>query len=571
MGGGDRLLRLELTRRRFVGGAFGLLAGGGLLAACGGDSDEGGEAAPTPPEAPPPASTAGTTGASGVPRRGGTLVVSSQADPERIGTNYWGFLGFSLGYVLFDRLWELSPDATAIVPGLAAALPESADGKVYTITLREGVTFHDGTPLTAADVKYTIERQLDPKNVSDAQGSFAAFAFAGQQPLIDGKAKEVPGLKVVDPLTLEITLDNPSGALPYWLTMTMASVIPKGYGSEVGYKEFEHKPIGTGPYKLVSYEPGSSIILERNADYWQPDVGYVDRIEWKLGVDPELAILRIQSGEQDLMFEPVPAGKVNELRDIDAYAEAAFNDCYYVTCSLDHPALKDVKVRQAVHHAIDKEKLVRQLAGLGEPAAGGLFSPLSPYWQDDFPTYPYDPERAKALLAEAGFADGFDVDIFASQDPPTGTIGEAVQADLVAVGIRAKARIEPSEIWFEKVIKNPPGMVVSRWELPYPHGSYVADGAWDSAAIKAGCCNFSKLRSDEIDKLAAEARQTPDSARQVELYKEIDRKTVGEMALWIPLFYPKFAAIHSERVGGFAVPSTPTGDTKFLASYSVEA
>ena len=81
---------------------------------------------------------------------------------------------------------------------------------------------------------------------------------------------QVPGIRVVDPLTVEITLDNPSGALPYWLTMTMASIVPKAYASEVGYEAFEKEPIGSGPYRLASYEPTSSIVLERNADYWQP-------------------------------------------------------------------------------------------------------------------------------------------------------------------------------------------------------------------------------------------------------------------------------------------------------------
>ena len=381
----------------------------------------------------------------------------------------------------------------------------------------------------------------------------------------------MPGIRVVDPLTVEMTLDNPSGALPYWLTMSMASIVPKAYASEVGYETFEKEPIGRGLYRLASYEPTSSIVLERNADYWQPDVGNVDQIEWQIGVDPRAAVLRIQDGEQDLMFEPVPAGKVNELRETPTYVEAPFSDCFYVSCSLDHEALSDLRVRQAVHHAIDKEKLVRQLAGLGEPATGGLFSPLSSYWQAaDFPTYPYDPERATALLAEAGYADGFTVELFASQDPPTGTIGQAVQADLSAVGITVDAKIQPSEVWLEKVLTNPPGMVVSRWELPYPHGSYVVDGAWDSAAIEAGCCNFSNLRSDEVDALAAEARATPDPQRQVELYMEIDRITVGEQALWIPLFYPKFAAVTSERLRGFEIPGTPTGDTKFFARYWIE-
>ena len=571
----------RLTRRSFVGGSLALLAGGSLLAACGGD-DEAAAPAPPPAEEPPAATAAETAPPAATdtatepaeargPVPGGTLLLSSQADPERLGTNYWGFLGFSLGNVLFDRLVELSEDGTSIVPGLAAELPQSPDGKVWTFTLRDGVTFHDGSVLTAEDVKYSIERQLDPENVSDAQGSFAAFGFAGQQDFIDGNADEVPGIRVVDPLTVEMTLDNPSGALPYWLTMTMASIVPKAYASEVGYEAFEKEPVGSGPYRLSSYEPASSIVLERNADYWQPDVGYVERIEWQMGVDPELAVLRIQNGEQDLMFESLPAGKVNELRETPTYLEAPFSDCFYASCSLDHEALSDLRVRQAVHHAIDKEKLVRQLAGLGEPATGGLFSPLSSYWQAaDFPTYPYDPDRATALLAEAGYADGFAVELFASQDPPTGTIGQAVQADLSAVGITVDAKIQPSEVWLEKVLTNPPGMVVSRWELPYPHGSYVVDGAWDSSAIEAGCCNFSNLRSDEVDALAAEARSTPDPDRQIELYMEIDRITVGEQALWIPLFYPKFAAITSERLGGFEIPGTPTGDTKFLARYWIE-
>ena len=104
------------------------------------------------------------------------------------------------------------------------------------------MTVHRSPPTTSS----TLERQLDPKNASDAQGSFAAFAFAGQQAFIDGKAKDVPGIKVVDPLTVEVTLDNPSGALPYWLTMTMASVVPKAYGTEVGYEAFEKKPVGAG-------------------------------------------------------------------------------------------------------------------------------------------------------------------------------------------------------------------------------------------------------------------------------------------------------------------------------------
>ena len=163
--------------------------------------------------------------------------------------------------------------------------------------------------------------------------------------------------------------------------MPMAGIISAAYARQVGDEEFEKAPVGTGPYKLTSYEPGKSIVLDRHEGYWQQGVGYVDTVDWTIGINPELAILRVQNGEQELMFEGVPTAQVNEFRGQDNYAEAAYSDCFYVTNSLIHEATKDVRVRQAIAHAIDKEKLVRQLAGLGEPATGGLFSPLSPYWQ----------------------------------------------------------------------------------------------------------------------------------------------------------------------------------------------
>lgn len=580
----------QLSRVSVVSLLAALLAVLLLAAACGGASEAGadepqpspppaGEAEPEAPPADPTTDAAeaeepgGEEPVSEEPVRGGTLRIASEAEHAGVGPHQWGSRNWSVTNAIFDRLWELSEDGTSLVPGLAVELPETTnDGRTYVIRLREGVTFHDGTPFTAEDVKYSIERQLHPDNGAPAQGSFAAFSFEGQQAFLDGEADSVPGIRVVDPLTLEITLDAPSGAFPFWMTMGMASIVPKGYGTEVGYEGFERNPIGTGPYQVVSFTPGESLVLERYDGYWRDDVAWVDRIEWTYNVEPSVSILRIIRGEQDMMFDQVPSSEINALRDdpdVSACClqEKAYSDVLFFSMSLEHEALQDLQVRQAVHHAMDKEKLVRQLAGLGEPATGGLFSPLSPYWQEDFPTYEYDPDRARQLLEEAGWGDGFEVTIYTKTEPPFDVIGQAVEEDLGAVGIDVTVQAMPGDVYFETVIQNPVGLVVSPWELPYPHGSYVVDGAWVSGAIEGGCCNFSVLRSDEIDALAEEARTTTDVERQIELYKEIDRIAIGEMALWVPLFYPKFAALVSERVRGYEIPGTPTGDTLFFPTY----
>ena len=228
--------------------------------------------------------------------RGGVLRFSSAADPGRIGTNLWGDAGFAIGYAVFDRLWET--DGQALVPGLAASLPDSADGTAYRIRLREGVTFHDGTPLTAEDVRYSIERQTLPSNRSDAQAAFAALGIPGTQAFVDGTAQQLDGIVVIDDLTLEILLDEPNGALPYWLTMPMAGIIPAAYARVVGDEEFERSPVGTGPYQVTSYEPGRSIVLDRYDGHWQVRRGAARHGRVDDRHRPELALGAIQDGSR---------------------------------------------------------------------------------------------------------------------------------------------------------------------------------------------------------------------------------------------------------------------------------
>ena len=183
----------------------------------------------------------------------------------------------------------------------------------------------------------------------------------------------------------------------------------------------------------------------------------------------------------------------------------------------------------------------------------------------------YDPDQAKSLLAAAGFADGFDVEILSQPVDPQKTIAQALQADLVAVGINAKARIMPQDAWLQEVFKYGPNMVISQWELPYPHGSYVMDSAFTKAAIDGGCCNFSSWNDPAFEKLVQEAHETTDENELIRLYKEMDALAVGKELLWVPIIYPGYAALKSDRLDGYEVPGTPAGDVLFFDRYSIAA
>src|SRR5262249_32268399 len=138
-------------------------------------------------------------------------------------------------------------------------------------------------------------------------------------------------------------------------------------------------------------------------------------------------------------------------------------------------------------------------------------------------------------------------------------IGQTVQQDLATVGIRMKALAQPVNAWLAAIVKNPAGITENQWELPYPHGSYVMDGGFTRAALKSGCCNFSNFTNSKFDALAQEAHRATSTPQVVRLYKEMDRIVVKDEALWVPLFYPKYAELTSKRVRGVILsPSAPS-------------
>jgi ABC-type transport system substrate-binding protein len=547
-----------LTRRVFMRRAIQLgatVGGAGLLAACDSGSSTGAE----------PTTSAGTaTGAvetAGQPKRGGTIRFAGAPGARGYDPHKW-WDGWAWGGItaVNDPILVATQEG-ALEAGIAE-LPEIGnEGTLYTFTLRPDVMFHHGRVMTADDAKFSLDRLLRPATGNEGSSLYNVLPIVGLQPVLNEEADEVSGIKVVDDLTFTIELEQPDSALPYVMTLPFAAVIPRDVVEEMGDEAFNLAPVGNGPFTMSDVNLETGLTLERFPDYWNPEVPYVDRVEWTSGTGVDLAVLQVQSGELDMVQETPPAGTVSQLQDDPGENGQLFvgpvNLEYFMNMNTTYEPLKNVDVRRALAMAIDRERLVRALQGLPVVSEGGLFTSLTPYYQEGL-AIPYDPEGAKQLLADAGYADGFDLNILGQNTSPFTEMAQTAQADLEAVGINATAEIATPELWVEKSYtgKNPEPMVAHLWDLPYPHGSYLMDGGFTSGGIEAGCCNLSVYGDPEFDELARQAHLAVEESEIIDLYKQMDKKIVQDDVVAIPLFQGVRIELLSKRLQGFFAPAT---------------
>src|SRR2546430_1048901 len=200
---------------------------------------------------------------------------------------------------------DYEPGTTKLVAHLAESFTVSADGKSYTFKLRRGVKFHNGREVTAADVKYSLERTLNPKTQSPGAGFFGDIV--GTKEFADGKAKEVSGIKTADTYTIAFTLSKPNAAFLHILALNFAHVVPKEEVEKAG-ADFGHKPVGTGAFKVKEWVLGQRLVLTRNPDYFVKGRPYLEEIVFQVGVEPNVAFLKLQRGEVDILGAGYPNG-----------------------------------------------------------------------------------------------------------------------------------------------------------------------------------------------------------------------------------------------------------------------
>lgn len=487
---------------------------------------------------------------------GGSIVVTYQNDVATLDPAIgYDWQNWSMIKSLFDGLMDYEPGTYNLRTDLAESYDISEDGKTFTFKLRPGVKFHNGREMTADDVKYSIDRVVNPATQSPGAGFFGSIE--GFEAAASGQADGLSGITVIDPLTIQFKLSRPDATFLHVMAINFAHVVPREAVEEFG-ADFGHHPVGTGAFKLAEWTLGQRLVFEKNADYWREGVPYLDKITFEIGQEPTVALLRLQQGEVDILGDGIPPAQFIEVHDNPDYkdwiVEGGQLHTGYVTMNVNTPPFDDVRVRQAVNMAINKERIVRLINNRAVPANQPL-PPSMPGYVQGYAGYAYDPEGAKALLAEAGHPDGFTTELFAMNTDPNPRIAQAIQQDLAAIGINAEIQSLAQANVIEAGGNGSAPMIWSggmAWIADFPDPSNFYGPILGCGGAVQGGWNWSWYCNEDADRMAGEADAMVDPAKgdeRAKMWGDIFVK-VMEDAPWAPIFNEQRFTMHSPRVAG---------------------
>jgi len=490
-------------------------------------------------------------------KQGGAITVTYKDDVATLDPAIgYDWQNWSMIKSLFDGLMDYEPGTTNLRPELAESYEISPDGKTFTFKLRKGVKFHNGREMTAEDVKYSLDRVTNPKTQSPGAGFFASVA--GFDDVAGGKAESLSGVTVVDPSTIKIELSRPDATFLHVMAINFSHVVPKEAVEQYG-ADFGKHPVGTGAYKMAEWTLGQRLVFERNPDYWRKGLPHLDKITFEIGQEPIVALLRLQKGEVDIAGDGIPPAKFQEvMADPEQKArvvEGGQLHTGYVTMNTTMAPFDNVKVRQAVNMAINKDRIVQMINNRAVPANQPL-PPSMPGYDKSYAGYAYDVEKAKALLAEAGHPDGFETQLFAMNTDPNPRIAQAIQQDLAAIGIKASIQsLAQANVIAAGGDKAGAPMIWSggmAWIADFPDPSNFYGPILGCGGAVAGGWNWAWYCNKELDEQAAKADSITDPAKADErskIWSEIYGR-IMEDAPWAPVFNEQRFTMKSPRMGG---------------------
>jgi oligopeptide transport system substrate-binding protein len=422
----------------------------------------------------------------------------------------------------------------------------SADGRTLTFMLREGVTFvsRDGSVLrqmTADDVAYSLNRLLNP-NLTPTPSPVGETFFAlivGAGEVLAGQTDSASGIRILDESTIEIEIAEADPTFLNVLAMPFASVVPRELAG-TDTSAFSLDPVGTGPYLLVEWTPAQRALFTRNPHYWDAAFAGAPEIEVRLGLDPDSQLQQVQTGVLHIQTDNITPGQytatINDPRWADYLQLTDTLGVNYVTLdtSTEGP-LNNVLVRRAISHAIDKANIVR-INNNRNTAAGCFYPPGLPGHDPSCETYPYDPDRARELLREAGHEGGFSTTLYTFDVDPGPQYAQAIQQDLADVGISTEIVLQPFDTLLETIfVQGQAPMVMIGWIADFPDPSNFIEPIITCAAMEAGF-NISWYCNEEVDRLVAEAKRQSGEER-IRTYEQIE-DIVMQDAPWVPVEYP---------------------------------
>jgi peptide/nickel transport system substrate-binding protein len=458
------------------------------------------------------------------PKTGGTLKIGLNTDPDTLDPQLSGTLS---AWFVWDQVYSTlvgyTPDYQ-IVPDLATAWKQ-VDDTTYTFTLREGVTWHDGTPFTAEDVKATIERIADPKTGSPWQGKWTPVA----------------SMDISQPNTITFKLNAPYA--PFVSNLTYLAILPKG----ADVTKLKNTAMGTGPFKFAEWIPGRSVTLVRNDKYYVEGQPYLDTLDFRVTPDNTARTTALRTGDLDWV-EYVPFKDIDLLEQEGTLEVVGGPSSWYDHIEINghtRPELKDVRVRQAMAWAMDRDEYVDSaLFGHGTPLRGGPIPPWS--WaftgQEVYPKQDYD--KAKELLQAAGYENGFKLKMIA----PTNYEEMVSNAQIFAEQMKPLKIVVSVETleWSTFLASTDYDVTSTAWSSfvdpdEYTYLTFHSGQPWEATGIT----------DPALDKLMEQGRSTLDQAKRKEIYAQVERK-IAELVPYLFIDLHDAYEAYQPSVKGYA-------------------
>ena len=453
---------------------------------------------------------------------------------------------------VFDRLFEtrVQDGAAQVVPSLCTEYAVSEDGKTYSFTLRDGVEFSNGNPLTSSDVQYTFERLLILAN----QNTDIPLEVAGGQELMDKKADSLSGFSVTDDTHFSVTLNAPNAGFLAELSSPAMSIVDResmtdGFGSDPA------ATIGTGPYIVTEWVTNDHYTLVYNDKYWGEEPS-VKKLIAKVISDANTQNLMFQNGELDLIDLKNQDSAIIQSLYKTAYADRMVSvpnvGLTFLALNENNEFLRDVRVRKAIGMAIDVDTLIAALFNGDAVRENGIIP--SGVWghNDSLEGFTYDPEGAKKLLQEAGYTDGqiaFEISMDSTASGTIQLVNQSISQMLAKVGIKATVKSYDHAAWLDVRGSGTMDSFVARWGMDYNDPANIMVtffGSADSTAHRS--LNYPDTAI--IGRVAAASAIVDDAARMAE-YQALEKKIIGEDAAWIPMFADMHLYCRGTRVEHF--------------------
>jgi ABC-type transport system substrate-binding protein len=489
-------------------------------------------------------------------KQGGSMIVTFKDDISTLDPAIgYDWKNWSMIKSVFDGLLDYKPGTTEIIPDLAESYDVSKDGLAYTFKLRHGVKFHNGREMKAADVKYSLERMINPDTQSPGAGYYGAIKGFDE---FQKDKKDLSGVTTPDDYTVKIELARPDSTMLHLMALNFSFVVPKEVVEKLG-PDFGKHPVGTGAFKLTEWTSGQKIVFERNKDYYNKGLPHLDQITFEIGQEPVVALLRLQKGEIDIAGDGIPPAKYVEVtkdpanKDLITIVDQLQTG--YVSMNVNIPPFDKVDVRQAVNMAINKDRIVKLINNRAVPANQPL-PPAMPGYDKNYKGYKYDPVQAKLLLVKASLPMGFTTQLYVQNVDPNPRIAQAIQQDLAKIGIKAELKsLDQGNVIAAGGKKDGAPMIWSggmAWiaDFPDPSNFYTAilgcggavDGGWNWSWY---CNKDLDARADKANAMTDPAQADARAAEWGKIFTDLMKD-----APWAPVFNEKAITIHSARVKG---------------------